>query len=128
MAKVYLFNLQGEKRRRVRLLLIRLGIPCLEIQPRDFNRTLGALSGREGYAELDEESLEPFTDEMLVMDDLSPDRFHALVDGLRQMRAVIPLKAVVTEHNLRWSPARLHRELRAEHEAMQAGKKSIHRE
>ena len=125
MAQVLLFNFSGERRRRIRLLLIRLGIDCLEIQPKDFDRPLGALTGREGY-DAPREKTEPFTGEMLVMDSLDNTRFHQLVDGLRRTRCPVPLKAIVTEHNLSWSPARLYRELAAEHAAMEARKGSIH--
>ena len=42
-----------------------------------------------------------------------------LLDAMRSSGATVALKAVVTEHNVGWSAARLCRELRQEHEAMQ---------
>ena len=63
----------------------------------------------------------PFTEEMIVMQDLSPRQFHGFLDGLKAAGIRVPLKAVVTEHNAGWSSGRLCRELKAEHEAMQAG-------
>ena len=47
------------------------------------------------------------------MHGLAPRQFHGLVDGLRQQGVIVPLKAVVTPHNIQWTSARLHRELSA---------------
>ena len=63
----------------------------------------------------------PFTEEMIVMQDLTSRQFHGFLDGLKAAGIRVPLKAVVTEHNAGWSSGRLCRELKAEHEAMQAG-------
>ena len=53
----------------------------------------------------------------------------AFLDLLRQSRAPVALKAVVTGQNKAWSSEALHRELRREHEAMRriAGKKPVHK-
>lgn len=129
MAQILLFNIPGEKLKRIRPLAFKLGIVCREIAPEDFSKTLVALCGRAGEAAADgvDETL-TVGGEMLVMDSLSSAQFHALLDGLRRERAAVALKAVVTESNARWSAGRLYRELSAEHEAMEKLKgKSIHR-
>ena len=48
--------------------------------------------------------------------------FHELLDTLRREGQSIRLKAVVTEHNKKWTAGRLHHELCAEEEAMQRWK------
>ena len=127
MAQILLFNIGADKLRRIRPLALRLGIRCRSIAQEDYGKTLGALSGREGYEAAEDGAGTPFTAEMLVMDALSPAQFHGLLDGLRRERAPVALKAVVTESNLSWTAARLQRELSAEHEAMKkAAGKSIH--
>jgi len=130
MAQALFFNISGEKRKKLHFLLLKLGIAGREIPEADFGRTLGELSGREGFSGEAEDVGETFTGEMLVMDGLNARQFNALLDGLRQARAQVALKAVITEENLGWSAARLYRELSAEHEAMQKykGKKSVHGE
>ena len=60
----------------------------------------------------------PFTDEMLVLDGFSAEQFHGLLNGMQMLQATVTYKAVTTEHNLGWTPSRLHRELVAEHAAM----------
>ena len=62
--------------------------------------------------------LDLFTDEMLVLDDLSSDQFHGLLNGMQMLQATVTYKAVTTKHNLGWTPSRLFRELAAEHAAL----------
>ena len=50
---------------------------------------------------------------------LSSPQFGAFLEGLRQSRAAVALKAVLTEANASWSSLRLQRELAAEHAALQ---------
>lgn len=132
MAQVLLFNITGEKRKKIRFLLLKLGIPLREVPAEDCGRRLGELAGREGFApetapEVPAEDAAPFREEMLVMDALEQRQFHALLDGLRRDRASVALKAVLTEHNVHWTAARLRRELAAENEALRrAAGKSVH--
>ena len=129
MAQILLFNIRGDKLRKIRPLSLKLGLRCVEVTPEDFSKTLGALCGRADSAEagVADDAL-TVGGEMLVMDSLSVAQFHALLDGLRRERAAVALKAVVTESNARWSAGRLYRELSAEHQAMEKLKgKSIHR-
>ena len=128
MAQVLLFNIGGEKRKKLRFLLLRLGLEARDVPPEEFSLPIGTLCGRPVAADAEDGGEAPFTGEMLVMDALSPTQFRGLLDGLRRSRAAVALKAVVTEHNQLWPAARLYRELTAEHEAMkQAAGNSPHR-
>ena len=118
MARVLLYNFRNEARRKkVKALLFRLALPSREVEPEEQGYPLGTLLGEPGEMP-GEAADEPFTEEMLVMHGLAPRQFHGLVDGLRQQGVIVPLKAVVTPHNIQWTSARLHRELRLEHAAM----------
>ena len=86
--------------------------------PEDYAHPLGYLLGLEGYAPAAEPPAESFSAEMLLMDGLRGALLDRFLDELRRMRAAVPLKAVVTEHNAAWSSLRLHRELEQEHLAM----------
>ena len=57
---------------------------------------------------------------MLVMCGLSGSEMNALLDALRQQNVNIPLKAVLTETNAKWSLARLYKELSAERDMFKA--------
>jgi hypothetical protein len=118
MARVLLYNFRNEARRKkVKALLFRLALPSREVEPEEQGYPLGILLGEPGEMP-GEAAEEPFTEEMLVMPGLAPRQFHGLADGLRQQGVLVPLKAVVTPHNIQWTSARLHRELSAEHAAM----------
>ena len=132
MARVLLFNFTAEvRRKKVKALLFRLGIPSREVPPEEQGMTLGALLNEQG---LDpgisgkEETEGRFTGEMLVMHNLTPGQFHGLLDGLKRQGVLVPLKAVTTAANLRWTAVQLHAELMAEREALQAGAAAVHPE
>ena len=55
---------------------------------------------------------------MLVMSGLSSRQFNGLLDALRASRAVVALKAVVTENNAGWDSVALYKALREEHDTM----------
>ena len=118
MAKALLFNITGEKRMKLQFLLMQYGITAVEGSAEDCGRPLGAILEKESSNTVISPEI-PFTDEMLVLDDLSSDQFHGLLNGMQMLQAPVTYKAVTTEHNLPWTPSRLHRELVAEHEALQ---------
>ena len=114
MAKALLFNITGDKKKKLQFLLMQFGITAVEGGAGDCSRALGQLLGREGQFPAPTMDA-PFSDEMLVLDDLDPQQFHGLLNGMQMLQAQVDYKAVTTEHNLSWTPARLLRELAAEH-------------
>ena len=118
MAKVLLFNITGDKKKKLSFLFMQYGITAVEGRQEDCNRPLGRLLGREGY--FPGPAMEPpFFQEMLVLDGLDQRQFQGLLNGMQMLQATVTYKAVTTEHNLAWTPAKLLRELMAEHEALQ---------
>ena len=120
---VLCYNLQPEKLGRLRVLALRLGIGVRVVEPEKFGLPVGALAGVMEPPET-VEAAEPFADEMLVMAHFRPGMLDAFLNGFRQSRIPsVKLKAMLTETNAGWSGARLHREIRAEHEQMEAMRK-----
>ena len=120
---VLCYNLQPEKLGRLRVLALRLGIGVRVVEPDKFGMPVGSLAGVTETPETLEEA-EPFADEMLVMAHFRPGMLDAFLNGFRQSRIPpVKLKAMLTETNAAWSAARLHREIRAEHEQMEAMRK-----
>ena len=120
---VLCYNLQPEKLSRLRVLALRLGIGVRVVEPEKFGLPVGALAGVMEPPETVEEA-ESFSDEMLVMAHFRPGMLDAFLNGFRQSRIPpVKLKAMLTETNAAWSAARLHREIRAEHEQMEAMRK-----
>jgi hypothetical protein len=125
MAQILLFNVAPEKRRKLLVLALKLGAICREVPSEDFGRTLASLTGRAETTDGVTDGA-TFYEEMLVLDGLRDSQLNALLAGLRRERAAVALKAVVTEQNLEWTPARLVRELAAGHAALHGGGKSVH--
>ena len=126
MATVLLYNFRDPARRMgVKLCLHRLGLRCRDVAPEEQGQPLGRLLGLEGFGD-GGGSAAPFSEEMLVMHGLAPAQFNALLDALRREGLRVALKAVVTDTNVAWSSERLHRELAAEHAAMQRRRGSAH--
>ena len=118
MPKALLFNITGDKKKKLHFLLMQYGITAVEGRIEDCGRPLCELLGKSGgrpAATLDA----PFSGEMLVLDGLDPQQFHGILNGMQMLQATVTYKAVTTEHNLNWTAARLFRELEAEHAAME---------
>ncbi len=118
MPTVLLFNITGDKEKKLQFLLMQYGITAIEVTMTDCNRPLGSVLGKKGH--FGEPTMDaPFSDEMLVMDGLSAQQFHGLLDSMRMLQAQVIYKAVTTDQNLTWTPSKLCRELAAEHAALQ---------
>ena len=115
MKTVLLFNIQGEKRDRILFLGNQLGLTCREVQQGEQGRSIAELCGRGPLPPLVQGTSDHFSEEMLVMDGLESLQFHGLLDGLRGLKATVPLKAVVTTQNLCWSAVALYEALHEEH-------------
>ena len=105
---ILFYNLENSKGRTLKMLCLRLKIKIRIITKEQYNQTLGALAGIDG-----------FTDEMLVFkgfDNALLDRF--LVEFKKLHLTRIGLKAVLTEHNINWDSIALHEELLAEDKKM----------
>lgn len=134
MATALLFNFtDAQKLQKVRFALFKLGIAGRVVDAADFGQPVGYLCGLEGFSPAEQEDEGSFSDEMLVLCGLSGAQLDGLLTALRRSRAVVTLKAVVTEENASWSAKKLHDEIRQEHESMKgirakdAEKRSAHR-
>ena len=122
MGELLLFNIQDpEKKTAIRLTSLRLGLSCREIPPERQGETLEALLSGDAANPAQQQG-EAFADELMLMHALAQEEFHELLDTLRREGQSVRLKAVVTEHNRKWTAQRLHRELCAEEQAMQRWK------
>jgi hypothetical protein len=129
MKGVLLYNISADKLKKIRVILLRLGLHGRVVTPEEFMLPVGQLAGIEGLSPAEtaqEDAGEVFREEMLVMCDLPSAVFSAFLNALPQNRCTVALKAVLTQTNAGWSSQRLHRELAAEHEAMRNAAKSVH--
>ncbi len=122
MARVLLYNFGNEERRKkVKAVLFRAALPSLDISPAEQGHPIGYLLGLKGFSPFPESVTDCFEEEMIVMYELDSRQFHLFLDGLKSAGIQVPLKAVVTGDNVRWSSLKLQKELQAEHRAMTAG-------
>lgn len=126
MNNLLMYQIPPEKSRIIKSIALQHGFRIRVVQPEEAGLSVGALAGLPGAAMRGVGSEAPFEDEMLVLNNVPSDAFHSFLAQLRIKNVPVTLKAVVTEHNARWSFARLHENLAEEHRAMLAAKKNIH--
>lgn len=125
-AAALLYNMEhSEKGKKVKFILIRMGIRIKNIQPEQYQIPLGILSGVQKLSDAPSEFTpytgEGFAEEMLVMKNFSNAQldeflFRMRKDGIPR----IALKAVLTPSNLSWDSLTLYEELKKEHAAMRS--------
>ncbi|MBO4854502.1 MAG: DUF3783 domain-containing protein [Oscillospiraceae bacterium] len=114
MSTLLLCNLSAEKRAAVWGVAVQCACRCTAVKPERFGATLAQILANEPGGTPPEQ---PFTEELLVMSDLSERQMHTLLNLLRQRRIFISLKAMVTPTNAAWTVQALYGELCREREA-----------
>lgn len=118
-ATVLTFNVSDADFNKMRALAAPLGLRFKAVPPESFTMPLGGMLGMPAGNAAASDG-EPFSDPMLLMCNLNERQFHQLLQLLRAPGLPrVPLKAVLTPHNVGWNALRLHGELVREHEAMQ---------
>ena len=116
-------NLSPDKLAALRLLAARMGMKLTAVPPERQGMTAAQLlSGDEAAAETT-----PFTEELLVLCGFGGGQLDLLLRQLRQHRAAVALKAVLTPTNRDWPLTRLYAELCAERDAFARGE-TAHRD
>ena len=121
---VLLYNLNNEKGRKIRFLLVRLGMLTRVIEKEDYGKPLGVLAGMKDVTlENEDAPVEDFDDEMMVLYRFSDKRLDAFLQGMRKEGIErVDLKAVLTPTNCRWNSWQLFQEIQEEHRTMTGGK------
>lgn len=116
---ILLYNVKGTSyERQLKILLVRLGFRMKTIEPDMYKQPLGYLAGLKEFSatEVQVNSAELFTEPMMVFHGLSNMHLDSLLKELRKAGIRIPLKAVLTQHNILWDSIVLYKELSEEHE------------
>ena len=129
---VLLYNIGGDKARKPKMIFVQNGIKIRTVAKEDFSKPLGLLSGvlSEEEAKNIPKDMEcpevcnddEISEEMLIMKGIFGKRLDLLLAAMRKAKAVVPLKAVITEHNVFWNSIQLYHEIKREHEVMSSGK------
>lgn len=117
-----LYNFAGtQKGRKIKFVLIRMGIRIKNIEKKDYLQPAGALAGVPGIlADQPEYEKEGFTEEMLVMYNFTEKQLDEML--LRFCKEKIPkieLKAVITPTNCNWNSLKLFEEIKKERQQME---------
>ena len=114
-----LYNFGSERAALVKNAVAPLGCTVRTVSKKEYALPVGALAGVPGIPHLKQPDGGDFGCEMLVINGFSGEGIDILIGALyRGGVGRIPYKAVVTETNACWTPARLFGEIKAEHEAM----------
>ncbi len=122
---VLCYNFSEEKFETVYAVCKHEGIKIRRAESCDFAKTVGQAMGflNAGiHGDVKEEETKTFSDEMMVLANISGTSLNTFLKKLRELGVYIPLKATLTAANMSWLPAQLCEELKKEHEMMTAGK------
>ena len=110
-----------EKQQKIRKLCQRFGMECRMLTEKDGKEELGVLCATYPAA-VGKHEMPPFAwqmPELLVFSGLQENSLQLFLAAYREAQIEqIPLKAIVTPHNISWSIYELSRELASEHAAM----------
>ena len=119
MSQVFIYNLSPEKEIKLKMLCRKMNITARSVEKHEYGQQIGYLLGlTEDSSSVDGED---FDGEMLYISGLSGGMLNLFLDQLRRKKLIIPLKAVQTETNLRFTSRELYRELCAERDAIGRG-------
>ncbi len=120
MEEILLYNLDGDKGRRIKQLCVLLKIRVKTVLREDYLEPIGAIAGIKGVERKNVSfDGQAFTDEMIVFKNFSD---HSLQNFLTRYRQAgiekVNLKAGLTPYNIMWNSFQLRDELMREHEEM----------
>lgn len=106
-------------------VLIQMGVRIRNVSREQAHEKVGFLAGLDGFEEeqaVQGDSGQEMEQELLIMKNFTGPRMDELFLRMRKAGVGrINYKAVLTEHNVNWTLLDLYREIKREHEAMQAG-------
>ena len=114
---VLLFQIEPTKARQIQQLCTDLQIKCKTVAPHDYEQSLGYLADISGFKKGKVLPFgNPFPSEMLVFSGIPQPLFDQFLEKYKQsLIAPTPLKAILTIHNISWTPRQLFTELQKEH-------------
>ena len=111
------FGLHKEKLMAVRQTAQKNGIQVKEINRKDYNQKLGALTGIQGFSK--EKGIytgSEFPLEMIIFSGIDSKQVDTFLTDYKKTGAPsVPLKAILTPHNIFWTAEALFQELWKEH-------------
>ena len=118
---ILLFHINVFKQSSILSLCEDLRISARAVSDNDLGKTIGEIAGIpaiSGHSAVSGKPV-PFHDEMIVFCGLTPDQLDRFLEEYRRRDiSPIPLKAVMTPYNSKWTPGRLCMELKKEQQSI----------
>lgn len=117
---VLLYNLNNDKGRKLRFVMVRMGMRIRVVNKEEYGLPVGILAGmKEVVPEKEDSDIQDFQDEMMIMKGFTDGRLDQFLKAMRKDGIEkVNYKAVLTPTNCRWNSWQLYQELRKEHETM----------
>ena len=121
---VLLYNMDNEKSRKLKMLMIRMGIRIRMVDKEDYGSPVGILAGlKEITLEDPNAEVMDFNDEMMILRGFTNARLDLFLQVMRKEGiGRINYKAILTPTNARWNSWQLYQEIKKEHEEMTGAK------
>ena len=121
---VLLYNMDNEKSRKLKMLMIRMGMRIRMVDKEDYGSPVGLLAGlKEITLEDPHAEVMDFNDEMMILRGFTNVRLDLFLQAMRKEGiGRINYKAILTPTNARWNSWQLYQELKQEHEEMTQAK------
>ena len=120
--QILLFSVKEEQAEKIKEFCLSLGIESLTVERRNFAKPLGSILGiPAGASHTAGNTVKPyrmtgFPSPMMVFCGLEQEDLDAYLSGYAAAEIEkIPLKAVLTPHNVAWTAEQLYEELMEEH-------------
>src|SRR5574344_1563441 len=117
---VLLYNIDSEQNRKLRMLMLRMGMRVRVVDKADYGKPVGLLAGLKDVTIEDPDGeVSDFSEEMMVMRGFTERRLDLFLQSMRREGIErIDYKAILTPVNSRWNSCQLYQELKKEHEQM----------
>ena len=121
---VLLYNMDNEKSRKLKMLMIRMGTRIRMVDKEDYGSPVGILAGlKEITLEDPNAEVMDFNDEMMILRGFTNARLDLFLQAMRKEGiGRINYKAILTPTNARWNSWQLYQEIKKEHEEMTGAK------
>ncbi|MGN1113514.1 MAG: DUF3783 domain-containing protein [Oscillospiraceae bacterium] len=112
-------NLSDEQSEKLGSILEQHNVKSIIVQQCDMDKPVGFLLGFRGFSEDTEKHEDTASDEQcLVFSGIQKNQVFSIINDLKAGGLNIPLKAIATASNQKWSLNQLIEQLKAEHEYM----------
>lgn len=117
---VLLYNLQNSKGAKIKMICHKLNISFKSVERSEYSLKIADLISHKEPEKASKSS--DFSDEMLLLAHFNNQLLNTFLKNLKSGKVPVALKAVLTEHNSKFTSIQLYNEISAEHKALREGR------